>query len=196
MSAKIIPATPYKSQKAAQDAFYGRYGAALSAWADIEHVLSLWFTYATGCEQTHAHTMQCVSSANSFKGSARMLIAAFRAQRRADALSAFFGPAINLTEGGYYSFRNQLAHNLTVYRVQYGRAVLQKGDDPLGREGEIGERDLVIATRNFIRLRRIWRDTLPSLLPKPRLTPEEGLRRIQGLPALASSSELGRKRKR
>lgn len=176
--------------------FHRRYGAALAAWADIEHVLAHWFIYACGADRSLAPTMRTVFySTNSFKGSARMLRAAFRSQRRDASISQFFRAALNLTEGDYYAFRNKLAHRLTVYREDERRAIVLRGEDPFATGGEVTERDLVVARCNFTRLRRIWFNSLPGLTVKRPLTPEKALEHIARLPRDPCGNRLGRSEK-
>ena len=158
-------------------------------------MLCLWFVYACDPTWNTAHSAgEIFYSARSYTGNADMLKAVWYVQRRNAELSKFFRAAIVRTRG-YYEFRNKLAHHLTVYHKPQRRMFLAAGNDPFYRKGEITQRDLIVAIRNFKRLKKIWLDTLPNQLPKPRLTPKEALQRIEMLPAQAHSSELSQKQR-
>ncbi len=184
-------AKPPPTRKQIEDIFYRRYGRALAAWAAIESILAMWFTWACNANDNSRYYLQEVFfSARSFNGRLEMLKAAFSTPIRDKPLIEFFSEAVKITEG-YSSFRNILAHRVTMFHT--GRVLLVEGNDVFfQKKNPITDRHLVIATKNFIRLRRVWLMSLPAMVPRPLLTPKEGLERIRALPALAHSNELSR----
>ena len=83
------------SRKRAEARFYGRYGKALSYWADLELVLSEWFASLCDPGVNASYEMaQVFYSAKSFSAMQDMLRAAFYAKRRDEGLSEFFEAAM------------------------------------------------------------------------------------------------------
>src|SRR5438105_1770007 len=99
-------------EQKAHDDFYLAYGAAIATWSSLEHVLSFWFSYASGMD---IYMADCVmSSARSFSAKRDMLIAAFDARRRDEELTKFFRAAMKRTKQ-FETTRNKLAHDLFIF---------------------------------------------------------------------------------
>jgi hypothetical protein len=183
------------SRKRVEDSFYKEYGKALAAWARIEYVLSLWFAWACDPDNKAQRQIRMVfHSARSFNGSADMLKAAFYANVRDEELVQFFRTAMNRTMG-YYAFRNRLAHDLPTYSEPASIVVIQGQDDFFQERAIITKDDLKRSTKNFERLYEVWISTCPFVRPKPALTPKEGLRYIEQLPAEAPCNALSQKQR-
>lgn len=185
-----------RSRKQVEDAFFRRYGRVISAWADIESVLAFWFCWTCNADVTNRYSLsQIFYSARSFTGSMDMLKSAFISQRRDPDVSKFFAEAAKITDA-YYSFRNMLAHRLTLYIEPEQKMVLIESNDIFDmKNSPMEEQHLVIATRNFKHLNKTWLRALPDTNPKPQLTPLEALERVRALPTRAHSNELSQKQK-
>jgi hypothetical protein len=184
-----------QARERALHSFYRYYGEAMSLWAEIEYALSLWFGYACEPGSSNAYlAYKLFYSARSFNGSADMLKAAWHERRRDEKLSELFA-AVNKKTRAYYQFRNRLAHHLTVYLEKKREVVLAAPDDAFLRQPTTSKCDLMIAIRNFGRLKLILLYSLPGLLPKPRLTPEQALQYLELLPAQAQSPQQSQKQR-
>lgn len=173
------------------DEFFCEYGRALSGWADIEHVLALWFGYLTGARENQYVMGQVFGSARSFNANRDMLYAAFYASRRSKELEEFFRNAMKRVES-YYATRNFMAHHQTFYLAKQRRMVLAKRTDHFFRGRVLFKADLTLAAKNFSRLQSILLRALPSIGPRPPLTLKQGLTKILRLPPDACATGSGR----
>lgn len=175
--------------------FHRRYGKAMATWAALENILCHWFIWAVKpAKEGDPQMAEIFYSARSFNGSADMLKAAFYADSRDEDLSEFFRAAINRTMG-YYAFRNKLAHYISTYDPEESRMILLSPSELHGKVDRVTERDLVIATKNFRFLWRIWLSTHPFVDPSRLLEPRLGLLCIDSLPAEAHSTEPSQKQR-
>ncbi|MBI1213682.1 MAG: hypothetical protein GC190_19660 [Alphaproteobacteria bacterium] len=175
-----------KSRKRIEDEYYRQYGYAIARWVDIEHALAFWFAYLCGTTTTLNMANEVFASPRSFNGNKDMLEAAFYAARRSPELVAFFKEAMKRVMS-YYGTRNFMAHHQTIYVAPEKRMALAKRTDGFLQNRVLGTADLKRAARNFERLQKILLLTLPTLVPKPRLTLKQGLARIHRLPPDACS---------
>jgi hypothetical protein len=173
-----------KTEKEIQDDFYRIYGDAMSIWSTIEYVLSFWFSYASGT--TPAMADRIMSSAKSFNAKTGMLDAAFYGTHHNVDLTSFFRAAMKTTRN-YSDFRNKLAHNQFMFIKQDKRMVIARRADPFWEHDVVSVGQLLAGARNFFWLKTAWLYALPTALPKPVLTPKQGLRLIHALPKSADS---------
>jgi hypothetical protein len=192
------------------DAFYLQYGKALAEWANLELVLSYWFTHLSGMGTAMASAV--FYSVNSFDAKNVMLLAALREAKRMrvpGVSQAFFARrnrgeklakkplesqlAKFLTKAfskaaQYSEARNKIAHQLSMTNQDTLEVQLVERGRWWERDG-LKINHLHEIETNFKSLKTILRDVWVYVcVPEktlPRATPEEGLQQLCALPKQA-----------
>lgn len=195
MAEKVAPESAPASRKAIRDKFYRRYGRAIAAWAEVEQAMAFWFVQLCDPKWEHAHLhISTFYSARSFNGSADMMKATIDFQYQNPEMQEFCKKALAKT-GCFYQFRNVLAHHTSTYLEKFSMMVLHRPRDLLPLGDLYTDVHLVIATRNFLRMKRIWADSLATPRYPASITFQEALARVDRLPNEAHSSAPSRRQR-
>lgn len=112
-----VPLFHGKDEASARDSFHRAYGAAMEAWAQMEHALLAWFLSATGLSEPIGRAV--FFSAKSFAGRRDMLDDVIPFSPFDEDVRAFLKAVLKKTKQ-YSEFRNKAVHGQPVFDVGKG----------------------------------------------------------------------------
>ena len=177
-------------ERNAMQKFYCIYGETMTAWTSLETALFHWFMYSTKMDEAIARAV--FYSARNFTGRRDMLIAALPYAPLSELEMEFIKAALKRVRR-YAEFRNKAIHREPILDARresptWLQMILVEGSSIETNPDAITQKQLGIATKNFLDLRTMLETILPSQRSES-ASVELYLRLVRELPNEACSKE-------